>query len=87
MLKTLHYRNSLIQQLGEYADLDDTELGAYCRLLIDISYYRPYFISETFETALVEELETQLTNFKEHSQIKTLVRTVQETKQYLEWNN
>lgn len=72
-------------KLKEYSELEGSELGEICNLLLEVRVYRDY-ISNEFKEALDKELKAQLKNFKDNCRIVTKkVQTTQTVKE-LEWN-
>jgi hypothetical protein len=63
----------LASKLELYASYEDTELGEACSLLTRLSSRLDY-VSDEFEQAVIKEMQAQLENFEEWSEI------VQETK-------
>jgi len=59
----------IVDELTEYANLEGSEVGEACRLLIALAGYESY-LGDSFYLALVGELHDQLKNFKEHATIR-----------------
>jgi hypothetical protein len=72
------------QQLVEYANLDGSELGEACSILIQMWDYRDY-ISNEFKEALEKELKTQVKNFKDNCKIVTKKVKLTQVVKELEW--
>ena len=73
------------QELREYIELEGAELSEACYSLIRLSHY-PDYISDEFYSALLKELEDQLSNFKENSRIVETEETITVKSKELEWN-
>lgn len=71
--------NSNAEELEKFAELEGTELGEMCTLLVRLHGYRDYIGAETV-AALSAEIEEQLQYFKETFRIAetevTITRTV-----------
>lgn len=75
----------LARELTKYSELENTELGEVCELLIQIVNLR-YYISEEFKQALEKEMEAQLQNFKAKCKIVTRKVKTTEIIKELEWD-
>jgi hypothetical protein len=73
-----------IEELEEYAMMEGTEIGELCGKLLSLVSLSSY-ASDEFQNSLAREINLQLKNFKENSEI--VERTVTETTTYkeLEW--
>jgi len=70
--------------LEEYAELEGSELGEACNLLITLTNF-DYCFSESFNNSLVEEIKQQLQNFKDNSKITKKEVTRSYEVEQLEW--
>ena len=61
--------SKLCQELQDYADLEGTELGEVCSLLISI-YNNSEYVSNPFKNEVIKEIKRQLKNFKENTEIE-----------------
>ena len=73
--------------LEVYADLEGTEVGELCAGLIRLHRLYPYFLDGKFKEALEKEIEAQLNNFKEFSEIVEKEETRPHKYQELVWND
>jgi len=74
----------LVQDLQHYSDIDGTEVGDTCRYLCELVSCTPY-LSDEFNTALTQEIQDQLDNFKSNAVIVEEVETIKQTSRRLEW--
>ena len=72
------------EELSEYADMEGTEVGEICRLLISVLDYESY-VSQAFYESVVKEAREQLENFKENSIIKEEEVVRVQSIKYVEW--
>ena len=72
-------------ELREYAELEGTELGVACALLIDIVCHYQDYVSEEFFQALEKEVISQLDNFKTNAKIVEHEEAVIQKWSELEW--
>ena len=75
---------SLCNELKEYSDLEGSEIGEICNLLINIAKYHSY-TSDPFREALIIELQNQLQNFKENSTISEIEISTPRIEKILDW--
>ena len=77
-----------LNELSEYSQLQNDELGELCELLEAIWYRTPYGISEGFQDAIAKEILAQLDNFKTYSRIVETIETkeIKQTIRELEWD-
>ena len=76
----------ICDELTEYAELEGSELGDSCKLLIQVAYFHSYF-TEEFQKSLELEIIAQLNHFKKNSRIveKVLNPIIYKVKE-LEWD-
>ena len=74
----------ICKELNKYAEIEGTELGEVCRLLISTAGYVSY-VGDSFYESLVVELQNQLDNFKEHAEIVEKTETREVKYRELEW--
>lgn len=74
----------ICEQLKEYADLENDELGEVCRIMIDLAGYISY-VSDEFYNALIKEIEDKLEFFKENTEIVEKPVTFHKKVRDLEW--
>lgn len=76
--------NKQYTDLTEYTELEGSEVGEMCNLLLQLHNYTDYF-SDEFKEALEIEMKNQLKNFKDKCKIvKREIKSVQIVKE-LEW--
>jgi len=73
-----------VDELREYANMEETEVGEVCKFLLAVLEYESY-VDEEFYNALIKEIKEQLQNFKENSVVVVEERTRKETIRYIEW--
>ena len=73
-----------IKELEEYANMEGTEIGELCHVLIRMANYRDY-MSDEFRLALEKEIKSQLNMFKGSTQIVEKVETFTQKFKELEW--
>lgn len=73
------------KQLKEYAELEGSEVGEVCNLLLQITSYRSY-VSDEFIESLEKEMKAQLKNFKDNCKIITRKVKSTQTIKELDWN-
>ena len=57
-------------ELSEYTQIDNTELGEYCNLLLLISETgEGYGMSDEFRAAVTKEMKARLKGYKDHTRI------------------
>ena len=71
-------------RLTEYTEIEGSEVGELCELLIKLSEYQIYMSIE-FQSALLEELKLKYANFNENSTIVKREVTTTSTITELEW--
>ena len=75
-------------ELEDYANLEGTEYGEYCRQLVRIRQFNTdYGMGEEFSVALEKEIYDRLAYFEEHAVIKTETKTFTREVEILEWDN
>jgi len=73
-------------ELSEYAEIEGSELGEYCNLLIDLAHYGYCVRNESFAIEFDREIVEQLTNFKENTRIiEEIVERPSYMESRLEW--
>lgn len=75
---------NMINELEEYSNLENTEVGEVCSLLVEISRYSD-FISREFYSSLQKEIKSQLDNFKNNTKIVQEIITHKSVSKKLEW--
>ena len=73
-----------VKALTAYAEIEGTEIGEACSLLISLCGYKNY-VSETFEEALRQEVIFQLNFLKERTKIVETEETYTRKCVNLEW--
>lgn len=76
--------NTEYNNFGEYINLEGSELGEACSLLIQMVSYQDY-ISEEFKEALTKEIKAQFKNFKDNCKIVTKKVKITQIVKELEW--
>ena len=77
--------NTEYKQLKEYTELEGSELGEACNMLLEVLGYRDY-LSKEFKEALEKEMKAQLKNFKDNCKIVTKKVKLTQVVKELEWN-
>jgi len=77
--------DDMVCELKKYAELEGTELGEACELIITLYGYGDY-VSEEFEKSVIEEIKYQLQNFKDHCKIVEGEITTTHITKDLEWD-
>jgi len=72
ILKAREERNKLCKDLNEYAELEGSEVGEVCQLLIQLVRYSDYITKECY-AAIIKEMKDQLDIFT--NQFKIVERT------------
>jgi len=72
-------------KITEYANLEGSELGEACNLLLQIRGYRD-FLSAEFKESLEKEIKMNLKNFKDNCRIITKKVKRTDIIKELEWN-
>ena len=80
-MKDIYDIENEIEELEKYANIEGSEIGEVCELLISLARY-PDYISTNFSECLVNEIISQLKNFKNN--FKIVEREVTYTNKYLE---
>jgi len=75
----------LANELTKYSELEESEVGEACNLLIQIVDY-PNYISDEFKQALKKEMKAQLLNFERNCIIVTKKVKSIRTIKTLEWD-
>lgn len=83
ILKAREERFKLCRELEKYAEVEGTEVGEVCQLLIQLAGDEDY-VSEKFHKALVKEIKDQLKNFKRYYKIVEQTETITVTRRELE---
>jgi hypothetical protein len=78
------YGDKDLEDFEMYTNLDGSEIGEVCGLLLQLSRYRNY-ISDEFQKAVEVEILYQLENFREYSEIITSTETYSREVKTLEW--
>jgi hypothetical protein len=76
----------LSAELMPYAELEGSEVGEVCDLMVQLSGYEPY-ISAAFSKALEKEMTSQLKYFKANTKIVEEIEEVKHPVKRLEWND
>jgi hypothetical protein len=77
---------SIAGELMPYAELEGSEVGEVCDLMIQLSGYSPY-ISPALSKALEKEMAVQLKFFKANSRIVKEIEKIEQPVKRLEWND
>jgi len=75
-----------IQELKNYLDLEESEVGEACGLLCDLHDRYLDYVDKKFIMALQKEILDQLKNFKENTKIIERTETTKTTIKELEWS-
>ena len=74
--------------LQQYVDADTTDLGFYCKTVLEfydaVAYTK--LPTETLVCAIEEEIVRVLMHYKEHAEIKKRTTTVETSTEYLVWD-
>ncbi len=86
MKETINFQlRKLANELTKYSELEGSEVGEICHLLIQITNF-PDYISDDFKEALKKEMKAQLQNFKDNCKIVTKKVKYSEIVKTLEWD-
>ena len=76
----------MLEELGMYACLDETDAYDYVTVLLDLDEVRKRLaIPSDLTTTLDRELIKALNQYKEKTEIKTRIVTTEREETYLEW--
>ncbi len=76
---------NLCDQLEEYSEIEGTELGEACNLLITLARY-DYCLSNQFVKSLEKEVGRKLKDFQENAKIVEREVTSTQTYKEIAWN-